>query len=69
MLFVSLHFASAWEQSQSPGEKNMGVAVLGIMFGVPMLLAAAAGLVSLVVSGIAFVWLRIVRRVWVDRAD
>jgi hypothetical protein len=37
------------------GEKNMGGAVLGIMLGDTAYLAAAAGLVSLVVSAIAFV--------------
>lgn len=45
----------AWEQSQTQGEKNMGGAVLGIMLGDPAYLAAAAGLVSLVVSAIGFV--------------
>ena len=60
-LGLLLQVSSSWEQSQTPGEKNLGVAVLGIMFGLPSLICAAAGVVSLLVSATAFVWSRLTR--------
>ena len=62
VLFAALAVTSSWEQSRSPGEKNMGVAVLGITFGLPMVICAAAGAVSLLISGTAFAYQRLLRR-------
>jgi hypothetical protein len=38
------------EAALTPAEKNLGVAVLGIMFEIPVLALGAAGIVSLLVS-------------------
>jgi hypothetical protein len=59
-LALLLQITSSWEQSRNPGEKDLGVAVLGIMFGVPSLICAA-GVVSLLVSATAFAWNRLAR--------
>jgi hypothetical protein len=47
LLYAALEFSSRWEQAKTPGEKNMGVAVLFMIFGIPMLISAAAGLLCL----------------------
>ncbi len=53
LLYVALEITTKWEQAQSPGEKSLGVAVLGMMFGIPMLLCAGAGVLSIAVGGFA----------------
>ena len=53
LLFIALEVSTRWEQSQTPGEKNMGVAALAIMFGVPMLVCAAAGALVLLIGNVA----------------
>ena len=51
LLYIALEITTKWEQAQSPGEKSLGVAVLAMMFGIPMLLCAGAGVLSFVVGG------------------
>ena len=43
-----LSWTSAAEQARSPGEKDLGVAVLAMMFGLPALVLAAAGVLCLI---------------------
>ena len=58
VLYAALELSSRSEQAKSPGEKNMGVAVLGMVFGLPMLASAAIGLLCLFVGGLAFAYTR-----------
>jgi hypothetical protein len=46
-----LDWFSSVEQARSPGEKDFGVAVLGMIFGIPALILAVAG-VGLLITGI-----------------
>jgi hypothetical protein len=62
LLYAALEFSSRWEQAKTPGEKNMGVAVLFMIFGIPMLISAA-GLLCLVVGALAFAHGRFSRRI------
>ena len=50
LLSVLADRAISSEAALTPGEKNLGVAALGIMFGIPILALGAAGIVSLLVS-------------------
>jgi hypothetical protein len=63
VLYASLEVASRWEQAKTPGEKNMGVAVLFMIFGIPILISAAAGVLCLLVGTLAFVYVRFFRRI------
>jgi hypothetical protein len=63
VLYASLEVASRWEQAKTPGEKNMGVAVLFMIFGMPILISAAAGVLCLLVGTSAFVHVRFFRRI------
>lgn len=58
VLYVSLELLSRWEQAKTPGEKDMGVAILFMLFGIPALISAVAGLLCLIVSGLAFAYRR-----------
>jgi hypothetical protein len=62
LLYLGLHVTTKWEQAQSPGQKNLGVAVLFLMFGIPALVCAGAAAISFVVSGIAFGYQRVCQR-------
>ena len=62
LLYLGLQLTTNWEQAQSPGQKNLGVAVLFMMFGVPALVSAGAAVISFVVSGSAFVYQRVFQR-------
>lgn len=42
VLYVVSEVLDRWEQAKTPGEKNMGVAVLFIIFNIPMLLDYSA---------------------------
>ena len=53
LLYAALEFSSRWEQAKTPGEKNMSVAVLFMIFGIPMLISAA-GLLCLLLGALAF---------------
>jgi len=50
VLFVALELSTRWEQAKTPGEKNMGVAVLFMAFAIPMIISGVAGLVCLIVG-------------------
>jgi hypothetical protein len=63
LLYAALEFSSRWEQAKTPGEKNMGVAVFFMIFGIPMLISAAAGVLCLLVGALAFVHVRFFRRI------
>ena len=54
---VSLIMTTAWEQAQTPGEKNLGVAVL-FMFWLPILFLALGGVGFLLGSTVVFVYRR-----------
>ena len=41
VLYTSLELSSRWEQATTPGEKDLGVAVLFMIFDIPMLISAA----------------------------
>ena len=62
LLYIALEVSSRWEQARTPGEKNLGVAVLGMTFGIPMLISAATGLLCLLISGLAFIYSRFLQR-------
>jgi hypothetical protein len=56
VLYMALELSSRWEQARTPGEKNLGVAVLFMIFGIPTLISAAAGLLCLIVGTLAFAY-------------
>jgi hypothetical protein len=60
LLSVLADRAISSDAALTPGEKNLGVAVLGIMFEIPILALGAAGIVSLLVS--VGVWIKRSRR-------
>jgi hypothetical protein len=62
VLYAALKIMTSWEQSQSPSERNLGVAAIGIIFGVPLLFCVSAGVLSLLASAASFAWQRIFRR-------
>jgi len=53
LLYIALEITTKWEQARSPGGKNLGVAVLFMIFGIPMLLCVSAGVLSFVISAFA----------------
>jgi len=63
LLYAALEFSSRWEQAKTPGEKNMGVAVLFMIFGIPMLICASGGLLCLLVGALAYAHGRFFRRI------
>jgi len=63
VLYAALEFSSRWEQAKTPGEKNMGVAVLFMVFGIPMLISGAAGLLCLIVAALRFAYGRFFPRI------
>jgi hypothetical protein len=63
VLYASLELSSRWEQAKTPGEKNMGVAVFFMIFGIPMLISAAAGVLCLLVGALTFVYVWFFRRI------
>ena len=56
-LYIGLETTAAHEQAQSLGQKDLGVAVLGIMIGIPILLLAGGAILSLIIAGV--LWCRI----------
>ena len=52
ILYLALQVSVAHEQALSPGEKSLGVAVLGMLFGIPMMFCGAVGILLLVFSGL-----------------
>jgi hypothetical protein len=58
VLYVGLELSSRWDQAKMPGGKNMGIAILFTLFGVPMLISLAAGLLCLIIGAIASAYAR-----------
>jgi len=50
LLYAAMEAATRWEQAKTPGEKNLGVGVLAMLFGIPALACAAIGVVCLIVG-------------------
>jgi hypothetical protein len=63
VLYVGGEVSARWEQAKNPGEKDLGVAVLFMIFDIPMLISAAAGFLCLLVGALAFVYVRFFRRI------
>jgi len=59
ILYLALEISAAREQALSPGEKSLGVAALGMLFGIPMILTGAAGVLFLAFSGLRAVYRRL----------
>jgi hypothetical protein len=49
-----------------PGGKNMGIAILFTLFGVPMLISLAAGLLCLIIGAIASAYARFFPQLQID---
>lgn len=47
VLYVLLQISVTREQAQSPGEKSLGVGVLLMLFGIPMIVSSLAAVVCL----------------------
>ena len=56
VLYLVLDRLAVAEQAVSPGEDSFGVAALGMMFGPPIIVTAAGGLLALLV-GLSFLLL------------
>jgi UPF0716 family protein affecting phage T7 exclusion len=50
LLYAVLEVATSWEQAKTPGEKNLGVGVLAMLFFIPALVCAAIGVMCLIVG-------------------
>lgn len=61
--FGLLDWSSSVEQASSPGEKDLGVAVLGMMFGIPAFFLGLAGLLCLVAGMCVWAYRSYQRRV------
>src|SRR5690242_2161028 len=59
ILYLTLQVSTTHEQALSPGEKSLGVAVLGIMFGIPMIVTGAAGALLLTFCALRAVYRRL----------
>ena len=62
LTWVALSVTTTNEQALTPGEKNYGVAVLAMVFGIPLLFFLASGLVVLLLSGIVFLYRKFARQ-------
>jgi hypothetical protein len=56
--WLGLTITTAREQALTPGEKNLGVAVLGMIWGLPMLAFGATGVCLLLVHSVVFLYRR-----------
>jgi hypothetical protein len=63
VLYMAGELSARWEQAENPGEKDLGVAVLFMIFDIPMLISAAAGLLCLLVGALAFAHGRFFHRI------
>jgi len=59
ILYFTLHVSAAPEQALSPGEKSLGIAVLGMIFGIPMVVTGAAGVLLLAFSALRAAYRRL----------
>jgi hypothetical protein len=50
LCFALLDWSTSVEQASSPGEKDLGVGVLAMMFGIPAFFLGLAGLLCLAVG-------------------
>jgi len=57
--WLALIITTAQEQARTPGEKNLGVAVLGMIWGLPMLAFGASGVCVLLVDSVLFLYRRL----------
>ena len=56
--WLGLTISAAREQALTPGEKNLGVAALGIIWGLPMVAFGASGVCVLLVHSVVFLYQR-----------
>ena len=49
-IFHPLDWTTSMVQARSPGEKDLGVGMRGVMFGIPALIFGIAGLALLIIS-------------------
>ena len=61
-LLLAFEVLALLEQSQSPGEKDLGVGVLGMIFLIPALILGISGVGCLVVGVSAWIWQSLLRR-------
>jgi len=57
--WLALIITTAQEQARTPGEKNLGVACLGMIWGLPMLAFGASGVCVLLVHSVLFLYRRL----------
>ena len=50
VLYIALQISVTREQALSPGEKSLGVAALGMLFGIPMIIFGLGAIVCLAVG-------------------
>ena len=50
ILWLGLEWSASYEQAPTPGEKNLGVAVLGVLFGIATVIFAVGGAVCVIAS-------------------
>ena len=58
VLYAVLEFLFNWKQTKASGGKDILASGLGLIFGIPILFSAAAGLLCLLVGGLALVYRR-----------
>jgi hypothetical protein len=63
MLYAAGELSAYWEQAKHPGERDLGVAVLFMMFDIPMLISAAAGILCLSAAALTFAYRRFSHRI------
>jgi hypothetical protein len=56
LLYCAYEVLTRWEQAKTPGEKNLGVAVIFMTFWFPMLISAVAGFLCLTVGALSFAY-------------
>jgi len=57
--WLGLTISIAREQALTPGEKNLGVAVLGMIWGLPMLAFGTSGVCVLLAHSVMFLYRRV----------
>jgi hypothetical protein len=58
VLYAALELSTRWEQARTPGEKNLGVAILFMIFGIPTGIFGVLGLLCLILAGLIFAYRR-----------
>ena len=61
-LFLGLMVTTSWEQAKTPGEKNLGVAALFILWSLPVAFFGLLGTCLLLVSTVVFLYRRFRKR-------